>query len=70
MENHGSIAHTSTMAEACEQLELLEWLSELYCRSIAIGKPNILTDADLEAVIMAAITKSYGALRKVTKDQP
>ena len=64
MENHGSVAYGRTLTEACERLELLEWLSELYSRSVALGKPRILTDGDLEAVILAAINKGYGTTRK------
>ena len=39
MQNHGSIAYGSKMAEAVERLELLEWLAELYWRSSSMGTP-------------------------------
>ena len=37
MQNHGSVAYGSTMAEAIERLELLEWLAELYWRASLAG---------------------------------
>ncbi len=68
MQNHGSIAYGSTMTEAIERLELLEWLAELYWRASALGVPRVLTDKDFEDVIMQAISGGYGAIRKVEKD--
>lgn len=67
MQNHGSVAYGSTMTQAVERLELLEWLAELYWRASSIGTPRVLTDKDFEAVIMAAISGGYGAVRKVDK---
>lgn len=68
MQNHGSVAYGSTMKEAVERLELLEWLAELYWRASSMGTPRVLTDKDFEAVIMQAISGGYGAIRKVEKD--
>ena len=65
MQNHGSIAYGITMEQAVERLELLEWLAELYWRASSMGTPRVLTDQDFEAIIMAAIEKGYGAVRKV-----
>ena len=65
MQNHGSVAYGSTMEQAVERLELLEWLAELYWRASSMGTPRVLTDKDFEAIIMAAIEKGYGAIRKV-----
>lgn len=67
MQNHGSVAYGRTIEEACERLEALEWHAELYSRAVALGKPRVLTDADLEAVIMAAIAKNYGTTRKAER---
>ena len=69
MQNHGSIAYGSTMDQAVERLELLEWLAELYWRASSLGTPRVLTDKDFEAVIMQAISGGYGAIRKVKKDE-
>ena len=40
MQNHGSIAYGSTMDEAVERLELLEWLAELYWRAASRNAPG------------------------------
>ncbi len=68
MQNHGSVAYGSRMAEAVERLELLEWLAELYWRSSSMGTPHVLTDKDFEDIITAAIERGYGGLKKVKKD--
>jgi L-fuculose-phosphate aldolase len=65
MQNHGSVAHGRSLTEAVERLELLEWLAELYARSVALGTPRVLSDAELEAVILAALSKGYGTTQKV-----
>src|SRR6202158_609922 len=67
MRNHGSIAYGNKMSEAIERLELLEWLAELYWRSSSMGTPHILTDKDFEAIIMSAMERGYGSLKKVDK---
>jgi L-fuculose-phosphate aldolase len=67
MQNHGSVAYGSKMAEAVERLELLEWLAELYWRASSMGTPRVLTDKDFEAIITAAIEKGYGSIKKVKK---
>ncbi len=68
MQNHGSIAYGSKMGEAVERLELLEWLAELYWRAASIGTPHVLTDKDFEAIIVAAMEKGYGTVKKIKKD--
>ena len=67
MRNHGSIAYGTKMTEAIERLELLEWLAELYWRASSMGTPHVLTDKDFEAIIMSAMQKGYGSLKKVEK---
>lgn len=67
MQNHGSIAYGNKMTEAVERLELLEWLAELYWRSASLGTPRVLTDKDFEAIIMSAMERGYGQLKKVEK---
>jgi len=41
MQNHGSVAYGSTMDQAVERLELLEWLAELYWRASSMGTPRV-----------------------------
>jgi L-fuculose-phosphate aldolase len=67
MQNHGSVAYGSTMTEAIERLELLEWLAELYWRAASLGTPRVLTDKDFEAIIVSAIERGYGTTKKVEK---
>jgi L-fuculose-phosphate aldolase len=67
MQNHGSVAYGKDIAEACTRLSMVEWHAELYARSQAFGPPRILSQGDLEDVIMAAINRGYG-LRKAAKD--
>ena len=67
MQNHGSVAYGSTMAEAIERLELLEWLAELYWRASSLGTPRVLTDKDFEAIIVSAMERGYGSTKKVSK---
>lgn len=68
MQNHGSVAYGRDIAEACDRLELLEWHAELYSRAVALGTPRPHTDAELEAVIAAALSRGYGAPRKVAAE--
>jgi L-fuculose-phosphate aldolase len=67
MQNHGSVAYGSTMDQAVERLELLEWLAELYWRSASLGTPRVLTDKDFENIITSAMERGYGSLKKVDK---
>ena len=67
MQNHGSVAYGSTMDQAVERLELLEWLAELYWRSASLGTPKVLTDKDFEAIIVAAMERGYGSMKKAKK---
>lgn len=67
MQNHGSVAYGSTMTEAIERLELLEWLAELYWRASSLGTPRVLTDKDFEAIIVSAMERGYGKTKKVGK---
>jgi L-fuculose-phosphate aldolase len=67
MQNHGSVAYGPSMDKAIHNLELLEWLAELYWRASSMGTPHILTDKDFEAIITAAIEHGYGALKKAEK---
>ncbi len=67
MQNHGSVAYGPTMDQAIHNLELLEWLAELYWRASSMGTPHVLTDKDFEAIITAAIEHGYGALKRVDK---
>lgn len=47
MQNHGSVAVGASMAEACDRLELLEWLCELHIEAHRIGNPRVLSPVEL-----------------------
>ncbi|HWA65820.1 MAG TPA: class II aldolase/adducin family protein [Mycobacteriales bacterium] len=67
MANHGSVAHGQTIEGACETLEMLEWCCELYSRATSLGTPTLLTDADLQKVIEAAMKRGYGTTKKANQ---
>ena len=50
LQNHGSIAYGSTLEEAYDRVQLLEWLAEVYWRARLAGTPRILDGAELDAV--------------------
>ena len=60
MQNHGSVAYGNDITQACTRLSMVEWHAELYARSLTFGTPRVMTDAELEGVIMAAINMKYG----------
>jgi L-fuculose-phosphate aldolase len=64
MQNHGSVAIGATMTEAVERLELLEWLADLFSRSVAIGSPRLLSVDEMQAVVEAATARNYGTTRR------
>ncbi|SEG93089.1 L-fuculose-phosphate aldolase [Nonomuraea solani] len=55
MANHGGVTIGTTIEEAFEATRLLEWLCEVYVRGLSIGKPTILTDEQLAAVVERAL---------------
>lgn len=60
MRNHGSVAFGASVAEACERLELVEWLAEVYRRAAALGPPRLLTDEELAAAEEQFARLEYG----------
>ncbi|MEV4112255.1 class II aldolase/adducin family protein [Nonomuraea sp. NPDC049695] len=55
MANHGGVTIGATLEEAFESTRLLEWLCEVYVRGLGVGKPTILTDEQLGAVVERAL---------------
>ena len=53
MQNHGSVAFGADMAQACDRLELLEWLCEVHAVAHRLGVPRVLDDAELADVARA-----------------
>ena len=60
MGNHGSVAVGPTLEKAVEHAVLLEWLAALHHRASALGTPRVLTDDEQTAVVLAALSTSYG----------
>ena len=48
--NHGGVTVGADPAEAYERTRILEWLCEVYVRSLGVGTPRLLTAAELAAV--------------------
>jgi len=63
LRNHGSVACGDDVQQACERLELVEWLAEVYCRAAALGEPRLLGEAELDAVRAELTARRYGAPR-------
>jgi L-fuculose-phosphate aldolase len=68
MASHGAVTCGPTLAKAFEAMELLEWACDVYGRARALGPPRILTDAQVTAVIEAAIANRYGSTRAAGGD--
>lgn len=67
MASHGAITYGPTLAKAFEAMELLEWASDLYLRTLALGEPRALTEAQAEAVVTASRERQYGTIKRVAK---
>ena len=61
--NHGTIAKGGDLDFAVRATELLEWSAELYLRAASLGEPRVLSEAQQQATIEAAVARSYGAPR-------
>ncbi|HEX4816815.1 MAG TPA: class II aldolase/adducin family protein [Nonomuraea sp.] len=55
MANHGGVTIGATLEEAFEATRLLEWLCEVYVRGLGVGKPAVLTEEQLAAVVDRAL---------------
>jgi len=64
MRNHGSVAHGATIEQACDRLETVEWLAEVYRRAVALGTPRLLSDDELAAAAAQFTRLDYGSPRR------
>ncbi|MCW2813106.1 MAG: aldolase [Nocardioides sp.] len=62
--NHGSVAVGTGLDQAVEHALLLEWLAALHHRASALGTPRVLTEAEQEAVVLAALSRNYGTVQE------
>jgi L-fuculose-phosphate aldolase len=60
MRNHGSVAYGDTVDAACERLELVEWLAEVYRRAAVLGPPRLLGEEELAAADAQFTALDYG----------
>ncbi len=49
LENHGALTIGSSLAQAYDRMQLLEWLSTVYHRATCAGVPRVLTEDELDA---------------------
>jgi L-fuculose-phosphate aldolase len=70
MANHGTVNHAPTLAAAVEGALLLEWCSRLFLDASALGTPRVLDQDQQNAVIEAAINRSYGTKQPLTQEDP
>lgn len=66
--NHGTVCHGPDLATALRATELLEWMAELYCRAAALGEPRALSAEEQQAVVEAAMARSYGSTKPAEGD--
>ena len=53
----------SDLEEACDRLELLEWLCEVHLRVVQLGGGRTLSSAELDAVRLQLGSDRYGQRR-------
>jgi L-fuculose-phosphate aldolase len=61
LQNHGTVTHGLTIDEAYDRSMTLEWLSTLYWRAQLFGRPNILSDDEIDQVRQRASVMGYRA---------
>ena len=55
MASHGAVTIGGGLEQAFEATRLLEWLCEVYVRALGVGRPSVLTEDQLTAVIERAL---------------
>ncbi|MEW9551322.1 class II aldolase/adducin family protein [Nonomuraea sp. NPDC050783] len=53
--NHGGVTIGASLEQAFEATRLLEWLCEVYVRGLSVGRPAVLTEEQLAAVVERAL---------------
>jgi L-fuculose-phosphate aldolase len=61
--NHGTVCHGVDIAGAMRATELLEWAANLYLDASRVGAPRALDAGEQQAVIDAAVARSYGSTK-------
>lgn len=68
MANHGAVAHGTSIEQACDRLELLEWLARLHTTVFGPAEPHVLTADQIADVVSQAIERRYGTQQRLDAD--
>ena len=63
MRNHGSVAYADSIENACERIELVDWLAEIHLRSQTLAPTATLSEEQLLEVVTTAMTRQYSPFR-------
>ncbi|GAC66680.1 class II aldolase/adducin family protein [Gordonia soli] len=63
MRNHGSVAYADSIENACERIELVDWLAEIHLRSQTLAPTATLSEEQLLEVVTTAVTRQYSPFR-------
>lgn len=61
LRNHGSVSIGASIEQACDRLELVEWLADVFARAAALGEPRLLSSAELADAAATFTRLNYGA---------
>jgi len=64
MSNHGAIAYGADIGGAVENMLLLEWACGVYWHAAALGKPRVLGQEQLDAVVEQVVSRRYGQTKE------
>lgn len=59
MQNHGAVAHGTSLELAYKRAQLVEWLCAMYIEAASIGTPRELSDEDMAEVVAARTAGVY-----------
>ena len=65
MANHGAIAYAADVDKTVEASLLLEWACGVYWRAAQLGAPRVLDAEQQQAVVKAALERSYGTTKRL-----
>lgn len=60
MANHGAVVLGRDVASAVDAMRQLEWLCSVYYHAIAVGRPQVLSESDIDAVREQVARVRYG----------
>jgi L-fuculose-phosphate aldolase len=65
MQSHGAVCVGADVEAAADSTLLLEWACNVYWHAQALGRPHVLTDAEVGDVVSAVTERGYGAVKEV-----